>query len=676
MRSFRAQRWTLTRTMGEFLRTACLAGMTLSLIAASLPAGGYESSKPSSDTRQVDARWHEPLSADQRVWQLLNRTTFGARPGDFERVKQMGLEAFLDEQLHPDKIDDSAVEARLAKLQTLNMTSAELVEDFPPPRQAKALALNRAQPAARETASTQPREPANGEANSAMTGPERPAAGEMAAPADEGKGEMSAPRELSKPQPSRAQPEPMPRRPREVQSLQGPQRVVAELAQEELLRAVYSNRQLEEVMVQFWMNHFNIFANKGPDKWMLTSFERDAIRPYALGKFENLLVATAESPAMLFYLDNWMSATPNPTYAANRGRPARRDGQWHPFGAPGPYGGFGRYSILRRGVFGPFPPRPSPATVRPPNRPNAARKAQRGLNENYGRELMELHTLGVDGGYTQKDVIEVARCFTGWTIDRPRLGGGFIFRPEMHDFGTKVVLGHKIKAGHGMEDGLEVLHLLAHEPATAHHIAYQLAQRFVADNPPESVVGRAAQTFLKSDGDIRAVLKTILASPEFYSQAAYRAKVKSPLELVASSMRALGADTDAGLPVIYSVARMGQPMFQYQAPSGYPDRASTWINSGTLLTRIKFAGALAANRLPGTQVSYQALVPEPPESPDALLDELAQNLMGGQISPSTRGAILKQLAEHDSARPVSNGFPREVATLTGLLLASPEFQKR
>jgi uncharacterized protein (DUF1800 family) len=395
------------------------------------------------------------------------------------------------------------------------------------------------------------------------------------------------------------------------------------------------------------MNHFNIFADKGADRWLITSFERDTIRPRALGRFEDLLVATAESPAMLFYLDNWLSAKPDDAA-----------------------------------------------------KPTANRH---GLNENYARELMELHTLGVDGGYTQSDVIAVARCFTGWTIHRPQQGGEFLFNLHMHDTGRKVVLGHKIRAGKGMEDGLAVLHILARHPSTARFIALKLCRRFIADDPPPSVVESASRAFLKSGGNLRVVLKTILSSPEFYSQAAYRAKVKSPLELVASSMRGLGADTDGGVQLIQMVARMGQPMFEYQAPTGFPDRATTWINSGTLLTRLNFAFALALNRLPGTTVDWAELGPGSGGfSPETALEKLNQHLLQGCLTHQTRESILSQFRDPKAQMPgdgqssggvlrqsvrnaslaapgagvVAEGKAGRFPVLTALVLASPEFQRK
>jgi len=590
------------------------------------------------------ADWHEPLSQEQSIWHLLNRVTFGPRPGDAQRVAQTGLKAFLQKQLHPEKIDDSALASRIAALPTLSMTSEELAENFPDKAQAQKQAQARAEESGKKRAGYDATE---------MTpqSSSRPAPAAMAGGAE--------------------------------QEVDGPRRITMELAREQLWRAVYSNRQLEEVMVQFWMNHFNIFAGKGADRWLITSFERNAIRPNALGKFENLLVATAKSPAMLFYLDNWMSVAPYTTTEGNVYRSMNAPG------APGGQGG------MRPVVWNPdrfpqgFGQRPAPPNLRARNR--------RGLNENYARELMELHTLGVDGGYTQQDVREVARCFTGWTIDRPQQGGGFIFNPRLHDFGQKIVLRHKIKPGHGMDDGLEVLHLLARHPATAHFISLQLCRRFVADDPPPSVVNHASKAFLKSKGDIRAVLWTILNSPEFNSTAAYRAKVKSPLELVASALRALNGETDAGPPLLAAMVRMGQPLFYYQAPTGFPDRGSAWINSGTLLQRINFATLLAANRIRGTRVDFEAVASE--NSAEEVVKRLADCLVGGEPSKETEEAALKVVglpspwptgqrelsrAGNTSAtaaatpavqlagEPLAGAAPK----IAAVLVASPDFQRR
>lgn len=570
-------------------------------------------------------------SKDQQVLHLLNRSAFGPAPGDFDRVRQAGLKAYLEEQLHPSQIDDSSVEERLRQLPTLTMSSEQLIENYPP---RKVLKAQGGRP-----------EPQNAGV----------AHGQAGTNSMEGRPRQEPPAQLEA---------------ERLAATTGPQRVLVELAREEIWRAVYSRRQLQEVMVQFWMNHFNIFAGKGADKWLLTSFERDAIRPHALGKFEDLLVATAQSPAMLFYLDNWRSSAPPVSYVETlEGRKIpdvaeeyERQGFMRPpvFGGP-----FRREIWLRR---------------MQRRRLAAKRKSGGGLNENYGRELMELHTLGVNGGYTQQDVIEVARCLTGWTIRRPRQQAEFYFNPRMHDYNPKIVLGHKFPAGRGMEDGLEVLHLLAHHPSTARFISTQLCRRFVADDPPQSVVERASRAFQSSGGEIRKVVATILTSPEFNSPAAYRAKVKSPLEFIASSMRAMEADTDAGLPVIGALARMGHPMFQYEAPSGYADRASTWINSSTLLWRLNFAMLLATNRIPGTEVKLDRLLSvSGSRSREEQVNVIAQQLLGEPASPETVEAILRKGnvgPKFENVDYLNGGNQREVSTIAGLLLASPQFQRR
>ena len=324
------------------------------------------------------------------------------------------------------------------------------------------------------------------------------------------------------------------------------------------MRAVYSNRQLEEQLDDFWYNHFNVFLDKGADRYLVTEYERDAIRPHVLGKFRDLLEATAKSPAMLFYLDNWQSVGPN---------------------APQPRG--------------------------------QGNKAKRGLNENYGRELMELHTLGVDGGYTQKDVTEVARCFTGWTINQPQRGGKFVFNPRLHDNGEKIVLGVTIPAGGGESDGEKVLDILAHPPSTAHFISKKLAQRFVADDPPQALVDRMAETFLKTDGDIREVMKTMLDSKEFWSEGAYRSKVKSPFEMVASSVRAMNGNVDFAFPLANQVAQLGEPLYRKLEPTGYSNSSAEWVNSAGLLARMNFALQLASNKVPGVKVETAAQSDDP-----------------------------------------------------------------
>jgi uncharacterized protein (DUF1800 family) len=384
----------------------------------------------------------------------------------------------------------------------------------------------------------------------------------------------------------------------DMSQMQGPRQVILELQLARLIRAVYSQRQLYEVMVDFWSNHFNIFAGKGADRWLSTSFDRDTIRPHALGSFKDLLTATAQSPAMLFYLDNWMSVSPQ-SPAAQRGANNRRQG----------------------------------------------------INENYAREVMELHTLGVDGGYTQKDIQEVARCFTGWTIERPRGQGEFRFEQRFHDNGAKTVLGTHIAAGGGMEDGLKVIDILASHPATARFIATKLARRFVADDPPAAVVSKASAVFQQSGGDIASVVRAIIDSSEFFSGDFYHGKVKKPLEYVASALRVTAAETKITHPLLRYLNRMGEPLFLAQPPTGHPDMGASWISPDMLLTRINFVSDLVGNRLPGSRIRKDTV---------GDLESMISLIAPDSISPGTRAAMNG-----------ANG-----AESLALLLAAPEFQRR
>src|SRR5215216_4210311 len=546
------------------------------------------------------------LTEEQRIVHVLNRLGFGARPGDVERVKALGLENYINQQLNPEKIADSVAENKVKDLTALNLTTAELYEKYPQPGQL----LRRLQ-----ARGMLPEDLAEARENR-VKGGANANAGEM--PKEDPRTPPANPLENQKY--------------REVvqkfyreNGLQQPQRIIAELQASRILRAVYSERQLQEVMVDFWSNHFNIFANKGADRWLLPAYDRDTMRPFAMSKFSTLLEATAKSPAMLFYLDNFQSVSPN----AGRANPLRPQQQ------------------------------------------------RRGINENYARELMELHTLDVDGGYTQKDVQEVARCFTGWTIFQPRGGaaavnamtgeagrrnpGTFFFNARVHDDGEKTVLGHKIPAGGGIKDGLMVLDILAHHPSTAKFIATKLVRHFVADNPPASLVDRVAAVFTKSDGDLRETLKAIFFSNEFNSREAYRAKIKRPFELVVSAIRTLGADTNGGPGTHQWIARMGEPLYGFQTPNGYSDAAESWVNTGGLLERMNFGLALANNRVQGTRVSLSKTNGEQAK----VMDEYLKMILAGDISAATRETLLKQLEPSDP-----------VTKVVGLILGTPEFQRQ
>jgi uncharacterized protein (DUF1800 family) len=579
------------------------------------------------------------LSEDQKILHLLNRISFGPRPGDIERIRQVGVDRFIEQQLHPESIDDSDLETRLEVLPTQRLASAELYQFYPPPQVAEQRAAEKNSP---------------------------PVFGR-------------------------------------------PPQVIGELVQQKLVRAVSSNRQLQEVLTDFWFNHFNVFAQKEADQWFVTSYEREVIRPHALGKFRDLLLATAQSPAMLFYLDNWLSASPD----SKQPRPPRPP---LPPNAQPPKPAPGATSKPREGVTPPPPGDPNaammakkegsqnPPSSEPPKAAAPPKPPPRkpGINENYARELMELHTLGVDGGYTQKDVQEVARCFTGWTIDRPFQGGGFVFRPWMHDDRAKTVLGVIIPAGGGVNDGLQVIDILSRHPSTARFISKKLCQRFLSDDPPQQLVERVAQVFLKTDGDIREVIRAIVTSPEFNSPASFRAKVKSPLELAASAIRAIDADTN-GAPALHDwIRRMGEPLYQFAFPTGYGEDSAKWVNTGVFFNRINFAVALANNQINGTSFDPMRLVSaDIATDSDRLMSQLAGLIVHTELSADSLRAVRAGLADqppaaatsvarpamNQSQRPVSlpvkaastidaAAARRRVAQAIGLLMGTAEFQRK
>ncbi|MEO8216793.1 MAG: DUF1800 domain-containing protein, partial [Acidobacteriota bacterium] len=434
-----------------------------------------------------------------------------------------------------------------------------------------------------------------------------------------------------------------------------PKRLVAELTGARIVRAAYSERQLNEVMVDFWMNHFNVYAAKGLDRVLIGSYERETVRPRIWGKFEDLLMATAKSPAMLFYLDNARSV------AAAENRPATvRNGprQGRAFGEQD-------WPDRRRRAMRGEPRLDSMKT----RRPAKGFPAKGGLNENYARELMELHTLGVDGGYTQQDVTELARVLTGWSIARPEEGGGFVFRAALHDTKSKKVLGNVFPAGGGIGEGERMIYILAHHPATAHHIAFQLCQRLVADDPPAALVDRVAKTFLATDGDLRQTVRAIVSSPEFFDPIYYRAKMKSPFEYVVSSLRATGGELNRPLTLARQLQSMGEPLYLCQPPTGYSDTSSAWMNSGSLLARLNFALDLTGGRIEGVAVDSSGLLPDRFHGDsNALIDSLARELVGGDLSPDTRRTI--------EANLVDKAAREKTALVGGLILGSPDFQRQ
>src|SRR6185295_8210906 len=482
-----------------------------------------------------------------------------------------------------------------------------------------------------------------------------------------------------------------------------PQQIVGELVQQKLVRAVSSNRQLQEVLTDFWFNHFNVFAQKEADQWFVTSYERDVIRPRVLGKFRDLLLATAQSPAMMFYLDNWLSSSPDSKQPRPPG-PTRLQNAQPPKSAPGANATPPPEAVMRNGSVDPdtaMIAKKDGAQNSQPPAPNPIRRKP-GINENYARELMELHTLGVNGGYTQKDVQEVARCFTGWTIDRPYQGGGFVFRPWMHDDGAKTVLGVTIPAGGGITDGLRVIDILAKHPSTARFISRKLCQRFVSDDPSAPLIERVAQVFLKTDGDLREVVRAILSSAEFNSTAAFRSKVKSPLELAASAIRAVDGDTN-GAPQLHEwIRRMGEPRYQFSFPTGYAEDSSKWVNTGVFFNRINYAVALANNQINGTSYDPLRLVAaESTASVDALMSRLSALIVHTELAPESLRAVRAGLADQSTpvtaagaARPAMNNGERpaivpartpapetnpdrrRISQLVGLLMGTSEFQRR
>jgi uncharacterized protein (DUF1800 family) len=683
--------------------------------------------------------WHskrapaaQPLTEAERATHALNRLTFGPRPGDLERVQAIGVKKWIEMQLNPEQIDDSLLEARLQSFPAMHMSQANLVQAYPSAGVIRAVAdgkiplpadrVERAiyqnqvasyeekrQKQAQEAANQPAGEPV-ASANPKMQAPPTAmtAANEnVMADAMALEDVASSPsitvheqklyadlastqivnlspdqrldrlvnmkpgqlrgfmKELTPEERSQLTAGMMAQQKETMVALLNPTLLVAgELLQTRLLTDLYSQRQLQAVMTDFWLNHFNVYLKKGQlAPWYLVDYQQNVIAPNAMGKFEDLLVATAKSPAMLFYLDNHSSIGPH-----------------------------------------------SMAAMRAQANPGAKNK-EPGLNENYARELMELHTLGVDGGYTQKDVTELAKVFTGWTIEDPRKGGGFTFNERRHEPGPKVVLGQTIR-DNGEQEGLEMLHRLATSPATAHHLSQQLAERFVSDTPPPALVDRMAKTYLHSDGDIRQVLRTLFTSPEFWSREAYRAKVKTPEEFVLSAVRATGGEVNRPAIVLNAMGQLGMPFFGCQTPNGYSWAAGPWVNSGDLLSRINISLALASHKL-GTATDLDALMKiKGPDAATAAQKEakLEAVFLDGVLNPQARQTVLQQADQlaaqgpialpgvdlsrpgpkqagtmpvraafvqvMDLATPIPAPADKQASLVAGLLLGSPDFQKR
>ncbi len=587
------------------MRITKLIGTGLAILVSIAPIGASaQKSGGNKPAKSVIARPDvRELPADQQIIQALNRLTFGAKPGAILKVRAIGLDKWIDQQLHPEKINDDALNAFVANYSAVNANQNDLLRQYAEQQRAR-------REVKRERADT----------TRAMT-------------ADE----IAQMRQLQQQANSRRE-------------------VVTQLQSSRVARAVASERQLQEVMTDFWENHFNIYAAKGaPEPYYLVDYDQNVIRPNALGKFRDLLEAVAKSQAMLFYLDNArsMADSTQPTLSGTNQLPRVR---------PVPFGRGARGAII--------------GTMRAAEEMQRQRQQQQqrqrqGLNENYGRELLELHTLGVDGGYTQQDVINVARAFTGWTIKPPAQGGGFIFRPQVHDAGEKVVLGHRLPAGRGMEDAEDVLDILAKSPATAHYISFKLARRFVSDSPSKALVDHAAQVYLKTDGDIREVVRAIITSPEFFSQQAFRGKVKSPFEVVVSAMRALNATPDSTPRTAQVVAYLGQPIFGHQAPNGWPETGEAWMNTGAILNRINFGMAVAAGRLPGVDIrAFPALDTIRSAPRERQVDAVVAAILNGMVSPDTRAVLAS--GEHPM---LANGAPTGIQNMAPRQMADTEMSE-
>ncbi len=566
----------------------------------------------------VPVRDKKSLTKNQKALHVLNRLGFGARPGDIDKVNALGVEKYIEQQLNPSAIDDAIAEKKVANLEVFNMTTAQVFAKYPNP-----------------TALIRALEGNGSAANAAAQNPE--------AMTDQQRRE----------------------RQQKLQEyyrkydLRPANQLQPQITSNRVLRAVYSEKQLQEVMVDFWQNHFNVFAGKAAVRWYIPSYERDVLRKNALGNFKDLLVGTAQHPAMLFFLDNFESVGPTAQPANQANGPLQR--------------------AIREGKLTPqmrerMKERQGLTDAQIDQRIKQAQTAQqrprRGLNENYARELMELHTMGVDSGYTQKDIVEVARAFTGWTIADPRgyrraaaaeingteeqrlarlqrqagipddiESGQFYFNDRWHDKDAKTILGQKVSEG-GVKDGLKVIDILVKHPSTAKFIARKLAVKFVNDNPSEALVVRVAAAFTKSNGDIKTTLRAIFSDKEFFAPETYRAKIKTPFELAVSAIRTIGADTNSSPAILAMLNKLGEVPYGYQAPTGYPDTAEDWVNTGALLERLNFAVALAGNQIPGTRVDLKRF-----DAADktAIMNKTIAAVLDNDVSPATKATLLKQV---------------------------------
>lgn len=655
-------------------KTSCsLLLLTATLLSVAAPLFG----SAGSDKRVSDE--------NRKILHVLNRLGYGARPGDVEKVKAMGLDKYIETQLAPDRIPDTVVEGKVKGLTVFGMTTAEVFAKYPNPN----VLLQRID---RE-----------------MRRDEKP--GENTDQASErSQGERR-------------------RRLQEIYrtyNLRPPNELLPQIVANRLLRAVYSERQLQEVMVDFWQNHFNVFSGKQASRWYIPSYERDVLRKHALGSFKDLLTATAQHPAMLFYLDNFESVAPTVNNRADnrqmeRVQRAVRNGNITP-----------QMRERLRQRFPGLSDAEIESRIRDMQNSPQNQQPRRGINENYARELMELHTLGVDGGYTQTDIVEVAKAFSGWTIADPRgfrrsaadmitgeenrnlerlqrqsgipdglESGEFYFNARWHASGPKTVLGEKVNEG-GMKDGLKVIDILASHPSTARHIAKKLAVKFVSDKPSDDLVERIATAFTDSKGDIRTTLRAVFKDEEFISPRNHRAKIKTPFELAVSAIRTIGADTNSSPALMALLQKLGEVPYGYQAPTGYPDTAENWVNTGALLERLNYAVALSSNRIPGTRVNLSRFRAA---DRNEILEKSLETILGGEVSPQTRAMLVKQIDQplrepeggdedgdelelsnmregqqggrmNRRARLLEPSGDPEVFKIVSLVLGTPEFQRQ
>ena len=570
----------------------------LCILCACASGGAHVNVRPLADGPR-------DMTADQQIRQVVNRLTFGPRPGEYEHVRKIGLDRWVGQQLAPTSVGDDAAEQFLSRYPSIFQDETTLAVAYGLPGDL------------RKQGGTMPDTAALRVANKAFN------------------------------------------------------QAIGDLREAKVARAVLSERQLGEVVTDFWENHFSIFADKGSDRYMLVQYD-DSIRAHALGNFRALLGAVAHSPAMLYYLDNWTSRADSDRVTlaevdAYRKR-AASEASYEKARNEIFVDRAGHITIGNPKVKAPAPYRPSV-------------RHGKGLNENYGRELMELHTLGVDGGYSQVDVIEAARILTGWTIRDPNHIGTFYFNPGMHDAGQKQLLGYAFPAGHGEDEGERLLDIIARQPATAHFIALKLCRRFVSDSPSTALVQRAADTFTRTGGDIAEIIRTIVGSPEFFAPSAYRAKIKSPFEVVVSTLRALNATPDTLQRDVQAVARLGEPLWGHLAPDGYPETGDLWLNAGSILNRINFGIQVAAGQIPGASVKSwppaAALMAAPR---NVQVDSVVSILFGGDVSPQTRKIldVGNNPMVGTAARPsVSNAQSQnQLIQILGLALGAPEFQRR